>query len=256
LLAVACTTFAIGKSEDNDPGAEVDGIVIWTRTPAATPQTFVEALSVITASSTPVVPVNQEAPTGTPAATNTPEPEETPAPEATTSATATPSDTPTPTPTPTIGSPTATPTPSNTPRPTATAPAGLSQAEGRLLALHNEARDDTGARPLRHDKTLMDIARERAAKMATTGTFSHNLTGLGTVFDSMKAEGYAYSTGAENIHYNYGYSDLQSAEVAMEAFMGSSAHRANLLDPSFRRVGIGIVTNSSGYTYFAVVFSD
>jgi uncharacterized protein YkwD len=102
----------------------------------------------------------------------------------------------------------------------------------------------------------MAIARERAQIMATNNNMSHYSPSGETVFTIMSRVGYAYGFAAENIHYNVGFGELQSAEEAMKGWINSPSHHTNVVDRNFRRMGIGIATGSGGGIYYAVVFSD
>jgi len=51
----------------------------------------------------------------------------------------------------------------------------------------------------------------------------------------MRAAGISYRTAGENIAGN------PSAAGAMRAWMNSPGHRANILNPNFTRIGIGVV---------------
>lgn len=217
-----------------------------------------DASSVAAASLATLTPQARLAlPTETSTATQTPQPTATPLP---------PTDTPVPpTPTPTFTptatfTPTPTPTPTNTPTPTATPTPividgiVLSQFEQALFAAHNQERVRLGIEPLHLNATLMAIARERARTLADTGVFSHYAPNGDTVFDLLDDAGYDYDDATENIHYNNVGSGAIS--FAMVEFFHSPAHRANIIDPSFHRVGIGFVTASSGYHYISIVFSD
>ena len=99
----------------------------------------------------------------------------------------------------------------------------------------------------------MAIARERAANMAQMNCFSHTACGPDP-FQLLAANGYAYSTAGENIARN-NYPDSQSEDVAMTGFMNSPGHRANILEPRFTKVGIGVAVGADGMKYFAVVFA-
>jgi uncharacterized protein YkwD len=183
----------------------------------------------------------------------TPAPSETPAPP-TETATPDPSATATETPTATAtrtATPTATPvTPTIVPLP------GLSSAETQIFADHNDLRDAEDLPRFRVDDTLMEIARERAATMAALQEMTHYNPGGGTVFDMMDEHDYAYITGSENIHYNYGYSEQRSVQVAVESWIDSPSHYASMVNPSLGRIGIGIATAANGHVYYSAVFSD
>ena len=76
------------------------------------------------------------------------------------------------------------------------------------------------------------------------------------VFIYLSCALYSYGTGSENIHYNYGYSEQQSIRVAVESWIDSPPHYASMVNPSLRRIGIGVATAVNGHTYYSVVFSD
>jgi uncharacterized protein YkwD len=276
-LCVGCLVGASGEREPPNPTAGASGttseaegagqatpwlLLISTVTPAAD-----EAASRLAAAPSPSPEVTPTAtvtatetvvPTETAfiaVATDTPEPlpTETPLPP-TETPTETPTLVPTETATPTA-SPTATPSPTPV-TPTVVPISGMSVAETQILVGHNKARDQNGLPRLQTNSTLMSIARQRAQNMASTGVLSHTNPDGSNVFGMMNAAGYAYTTGGENIHYNFGYSEQQSPEVAMDEWMNSPPHRATILSPNHVRIGIGVVTASDGTVYYSVVFSD
>ena len=129
----------------------------------------------------------------------------------------------------------------------------LTSEEQALFAAHNQERVRLGIAPLSLNPTLMDIANERAQTMADSG-FSHYAPNGDTVFDLLDDADYQYDDATENIHYN----DVINGPVsfAMTEFFRSPAHRANIIDPGFDRVGVSFVTRAGGVHFIAVVFSD
>lgn len=262
-LAVAYTTGAKGKTDETiSLRAAAEQVLVQTLTPVSRP-TQTSAKLALDVLATPVPPI--------PTASRTPTPSATPDAKLKTSAdsasatqtktaptaTQTPTKTATPTPTKTV-TPTITGTVTITPTSTLTtgSSVSLSQYESQLFQLHNQQRAANGVQPFSIDSTLESIARQRAQNMAQSGSFSHYNSDGTTVFDMMNADGYRYTDGAENIHFNYGYSDSDSVQVAMDSFMNSSPHRANILKASLRRIGIGIAHASDGKIYYSVVFSN
>lgn len=122
-----------------------------------------------------------------------------------------------------------------------------------MLQAHNAERSRAGVAPLEIDAVLTEIARRRAQDMATRNYFSHTSPSGETAFSLLGAFRYAYRTAGENIARN-NYPDAQSVSIAMQGFMSSSAHRQNILDARFSRVGIGVAVGADGMKYFAVVF--
>lgn len=196
-------------------------------------------------------------PTPTSTATQTPQPTATPLPPTATPVPPAPTETPTPTATSTptqTPTPTLTPTPTITPTPIIVSGIVLSTREQQLFAFHNQLRVGQGLAPLSLDPALMAIARERARIMAENLLFSHYAPNGDTVFDLLAEADYAYGDATENIHYN-NVAESSSVSFAMGEFQKSPPHRANIVDPGFHRIGIGIQTNL-GVHYISIVFTD
>ena len=215
-----------------------------TATPTPTPEP--------TATPTPTPePTATPTPTPEPTATPTPTPEPTATPTPTPEPTATPTPTPEPTVTPTLTpEPTVTPTP--TPEPTATPtptnPALRHIEEKRyMLELINVERSKAGLSAV----VLGDnIAAQLHAEASLEGCFSSHwgLDGLKPYIRYSLAGG--YQSNAENwsgIDYCFveadGYSRTrirQDLLRSMEGLMASPGHRANILNPIWHKVNLGL----------------
>jgi len=119
---------------------------------------------------------------------------------------------------------------SSTTRAVAAAPAGEG---GRVLTLVNAARADAGCRALTRSAALDRAAADYAALMARTGTFSHTGPDGSEFSDRIRAAGYP-DPGGENIAKGQ-----SSADEVMADWMDSPGHRRNILDCSFRTLGVG-----------------
>ncbi|MFO7273659.1 MAG: CAP domain-containing protein [Bacillota bacterium] len=131
---------------------------------------------------------------------------------------------------------------------TPTASAGLTAAEQQMLNLINQERAKAGLQPLKADAQLTQLARMKSQDMINKGYFSHNSPTYGSPFDMMKAYGVTYRTAGENIAGN------QSVQAAHTALMNSSGHRANILNPNYTHVGIGIVEGGPYGMMFTQMF--
>jgi uncharacterized protein YkwD len=135
------------------------------------------------------------------------------------------------------------PTPSNTTPSsrTTTSTGGISTAsyEAQLLSLVNAERTARGLPALKAASCPDGFAESWAKHLASTGAFAHQ--SLSPIMRSCGA-----TRAAENIARG-GISP--SAMVKM--WMGSSGHRANILDPKLTHVGTAAVRDSSG-TWTAV----
>lgn len=95
----------------------------------------------------------------------------------------------------------------------------------------NEERSKAGLSPLILDKELSANAAVRAEEIVHD--FSHTRPN-GSAFSS--AITISYRRAGENIAYGY-----PTAEAVMDGWMNSSGHRANILQPSFTKIGVGVV---------------
>lgn len=112
----------------------------------------------------------------------------------------------------------------------------LPKDEGRLLALTNRERRARGLPPLFLSIHLRDAARAHARDMALQGYVGHTSRyGLG-VRDRMAQYLRPGSRIGENLAF------VQTIEQGHLAFVESWHHRRNILDPAFRRIGIGVAT--------------
>ena len=116
--------------------------------------------------------------------------------------------------------------------PTSSAVASTPAAdEAQLLTLTNQARAAVGAAPVTLDSTLTGIARQWAAKMAAAGDISHNVA----LKDQLDAAGVDWRMTGENVGYGPTLASIHAALLA------SPGHYANLTNPSFTKVGMGVV---------------
>lgn len=195
-----------------------------TATPSV-PEGFTIALptAVPTATPVPAPPTPTPGPTAVPAPTATPKPTTAPAPTSP----------PAPTAVPTTPPPTATPPPA----PSGSGNAGL---ESQMLALVNDVRAQAGAPPLVMNSSLTQVARNWSTTLPAS--FQHNPN----VSAQIPA---GWSGWGENIAYN------GSMEAAHQALVNSSGHYANMVNPNYNQVGIGIWVQG-GLVYVTQVFAS
>lgn len=137
----------------------------------------------------------------------------------------------------------------------------LSTTENRILSMHNQARTANGLRRLCVHRVLTRAARSHSQEMLDKDYFAHESFNGETDQARMKRFGYTSSGFAfwkvgENIYRGSGTSG--SARSAFTWWMNSSGHRANILDPDFRNVGIGVrrgeFKGQAGTTMYTVDF--
>ena len=126
------------------------------------------------------------------------------------------------------------------------------EAEAAFVQLVNADRAASGLEPLDFDSSLLGIARIRAAAQRG-GPLSH-FDALGQLaFVSLLTDWQVpYSLVGENLARHSRNSATAAPELE-RALMNSPAHRANILEPSFRTVAVGEAAEGSGIA-FAQIF--
>ena len=127
-------------------------------------------------------------------------------------------------------------------------PAYNSEYEEQVIDLVNQERTSRGLTPLKRSAGLTNAARYQAADMSQDNYFSHN------TMDREGGELIIRCSPWERIaHYYSGANDENAAaaahspEAVMNVWMNSGAHRANILDPDTRAIGVGFYQGSGDY---------
>ncbi|MGW5427177.1 CAP domain-containing protein [Streptomyces sp. NPDC004059] len=132
---------------------------------------------------------------------------------------------------------TAKPTP--TPTPTATA----SGATARVVQLVNAERAKVGCHPLTVNAKLTKAAQAHSADMAAHRNMSHTGSDGSSPGDRITRAGYTWSAYGENVAYGYA-----TPEQVMTGWMNSPGHRANILNCSYKEIGVGLAQPGSYWT--------
>lgn len=154
-----------------------------------------------------------------------------------------------------ITAPRATPSPagnagsSTTPAAGSSVSVSASTMQQEMLGYINAERAKVKAPALSLDKALCDGAYLKSKDMAVNGYFSHTSPTYGSPFEMMKSLGITYRAAGENIAKN------SSVKGAHDAFMNSSGHRANILNTSFKKVGLGFYSYNN-YLYVTQWFTN
>ena len=115
--------------------------------------------------------------------------------------------------------------------------------EQEVIRLVNEIRVQNGLGRLTYDWELGRVARYKSQDMHDNRYFSHTSPVYGTPFQMMKSFGITYRSAGENIARGQA-----SPQAVVNAWMNSSGHRANILNPSFTRIGVGYVADGHYWT--------
>ncbi len=120
----------------------------------------------------------------------------------------------------------------------AVVPAG----ETTLLGLVNRAREAHHLPPLVMSKALRTVARRHSQEMALDGYLGHDSAAGQSFVARLSAAVRGWRAVGENVVL------APTVEEAHRTLMSSPGHLRNILDPVFRRVGIGIATaGAAGY---------
>ncbi|KAB2971308.1 sigma-70 family RNA polymerase sigma factor [Streptomyces sp. SS1-1] len=116
-----------------------------------------------------------------------------------------------------------------------------SGAVAQVVALVNKERATAGCGPLAEDSLLDTSARKHSEDMAARGFFDHTNPDGADPGQRITAAGYRWSTYGENIAMGQ-----QTPEAVMESWMNSPGHRANILNCSFKDIGVGVHEGPGG----------
>jgi uncharacterized protein YkwD len=129
------------------------------------------------------------------------------------------------------------------------APIVLEEEQRALMADVNAARAEHGLAPLSADGRLARAALGHARDMAAHNYFAHDGGGDGTLADRLRAVHFDWTIEAENIALN---SDETHANIAL---LQSPGHRANILDPQVRYIGVAALSIGAGSTLYVEDFA-
>ncbi len=131
--------------------------------------------------------------------------------------------------------------------------------EQYILETINTEREKVGAQPLAFNGYLNDASEDHSAWMDATDTLSHTGAGGSSPYDRMIDAGYVFSSTFRAYGENIAGLSLRSPsdyideiDIVHSFFMGSSGHRANILNNTFREIGIGFTVGH--YTSYDSIF--
>lgn len=134
-----------------------------------------------------------------------------------------------------------------------TAPAEANDIERRAFELTNLAREQNGLPRFQWDSDLHRMARLHSENMSRLGFFSHVTSEGLRLRDRARAVGIQhFELLAENIAYNLGYDD--PGGFAVERWLSSPGHRANVLAAGFKAMAVGTFVAPDGSVFFTQVF--
>lgn len=128
-----------------------------------------------------------------------------------------------------------------------TLPGGVDGLRADVIAAINAERRANGLSALQQNAKLQEAAQGLACDNAARGTFSH-VSADGTQLQGrLRRAGYRFTAANENVYMGSG-----SAARAVDWWMGSSGHRANILTQGLKDIGVGVAASGDGKVQWVV----
>lgn len=115
--------------------------------------------------------------------------------------------------------------------------------ENEVIRLVNEIRVQNGLKTLKADWELSRVARYKSQDMKDNNYFSHTSPVYGSPFQMIKNFGISYRSAGENIARGQ-----KTPQAVVNGWMNSSGHRANILNSSYTKIGVGYVMDGNYWT--------
>ena len=115
--------------------------------------------------------------------------------------------------------------------------------ENEVIRLVNAYRAENGLHALRADWELSRVARYKSQDMKDNHYFSHTSPVYGSPFTMIKNFGISYKSAGENIAKGQ-----RTPQAVVNAWINSSGHRANILNASYTKIGVGYVADGNYWT--------
>ena len=121
-------------------------------------------------------------------------------------------------------------------------PANLDQVGDATLCLLNAERTKRGLRSLKAERSLTSAASKYANQMVEQSFFDHVSPGGSTMVQRIKRTSYLKGATSWALGENlaWGTGSYATPQQTVKAWMNSAGHRRNILDRSFREIGIGV----------------
>ena len=123
-------------------------------------------------------------------------------------------------------------------------PADAEQRRREILSLVNAIRKQHGLTPVRPENRLQRAAQAHACDNAGRASYAHTGSDGSDLRDRLMRQGFRPRIAIENTGLGFG----QDSDRMVDFWMNSTYHRANLLNPKVRRMGLGIARPQGGRT--------
>lgn len=115
--------------------------------------------------------------------------------------------------------------------------------ESEVVRLVNAIRVKNGLPELKENWELSRVARYKSKDMHDNRYFAHTSPTYGTFSNMIRSFGISYRTAGENIAYGY-----RTPQAVVDGWMNSEGHRANILNPSYKEIGVGYYADGNYWT--------
>lgn len=119
----------------------------------------------------------------------------------------------------------------------------ITDYEAEVIRLVNVARAQNGLSPLSANWQLSRVARYKSQDMHDKNYFAHTSPTYGSHAQMIKNFGITCRTSGENIAKGY-----QTPQAVVDGWLNSPGHRANILNASFKEIGVGYVADGKYWT--------
>lgn len=109
----------------------------------------------------------------------------------------------------------------------------------RIMSLTNQVRNSLGLNGLVESVELSRAAYGKAEDMLIQQYFDHIGPDRRQLADWLKSTGYNYAIAGENLAIGF-----DNAETVVDAWTRSKTHYANMIDPDFKEIGVGVVSGN------------
>lgn len=142
-------------------------------------------------------------------------------------------------------------------------PEEIAREEEDLMAAINTERTSRGLEALAADPLLQGAACAHSREMCELDYFNHHsptpgeATPIDRYVDALHADGERQPASAlvgENIFFASATNAVYNARYAHRSLMASPSHRENILEPRFRKVGVGVYRDPEGRFWVTEMF--
>jgi len=120
--------------------------------------------------------------------------------------------------------------------------------ETELVHLINNEREAQGVPPLTINWEITRLARNKSEEMKNHGLFCHESLVYGNPAQLLERFSVPHNIVGANIAKGQ-----EAAEAVIRAWQSSPGHLANLLNPDFTKVGVGLSWNEDGIPYWTLL---